>query len=48
MTSALALLLSSPSTLLAARQKSLALAQAFDIEHVVDAYETLFHEITKK
>ncbi len=32
-------LLSNPAALLSARQKSLELAQAFDIEHVVDSYE---------
>ena len=46
--SALSSLLSSPSILLSARQKSLQLAQAFDIEHVVDAYEEIFKEAVHK
>jgi glycosyltransferase involved in cell wall biosynthesis len=35
----LSALLSDPAALLSARQKSLTLAQSFDIEHVVDEYE---------
>lgn len=46
--SALASLLSAPSALLSARQKSLELAQTFDIEHVVNAYESLFREVVKR
>jgi glycosyltransferase involved in cell wall biosynthesis len=38
-------LLSDPAALFLARQKSLELAQAFDIEHVVDEYEGIFKEI---
>jgi len=45
--SALASLISSPSALLSARKKSLDLAQAFDIERVVDAYENLFRNVAK-
>jgi glycosyltransferase involved in cell wall biosynthesis len=37
--SSLRALLSDPAALLSARQKSLTLAQSFDIEHVVDEYE---------
>ena len=48
MVSALSSLLSSPAALLAARQKSLQLAQAFDIEHVVDSYESLFREVVER
>jgi glycosyltransferase involved in cell wall biosynthesis len=40
--SSLCSLLSNPSALLSARQKSLALAQNFDIERVVDEYEKIF------
>jgi glycosyltransferase involved in cell wall biosynthesis len=47
MAAALSSLLSNPADLLAARQKSLELAQAFDIERVVDAYETLFRTVIK-
>lgn len=38
-------LLSNPAALLSARQKSLQLAQAFDIERVVDAYEKLLTQV---
>lgn len=48
LTTALSSLLSSPSALLSARQKSLQLAQAFDIEHVVDEYEGIFRSVIKK
>lgn len=43
--SSLRTLLSDPTALRHARQKSLHLAQAFDIEHVVDVYENLFKGI---
>jgi glycosyltransferase involved in cell wall biosynthesis len=43
--SSLSSLLSSPSALLAARKKSLQLAQAFDIGHVVDEYEKIFRVV---
>ncbi|MBV6397451.1 MAG: Glycogen synthase [Anaerolineales bacterium] len=48
LTSALSSLLASPPALLAARQKSLDLAQPFDIERVADAYENLFREVSGK
>jgi glycosyltransferase involved in cell wall biosynthesis len=48
MAAALSSLLSNPADLLAARQKSLALAQAFDIERVVEAYEGIFKEVVRK
>ncbi len=40
-------LLSNPAALLSTRQKSLRLAQAFDIERVVDAYEKILVTIAK-
>ena len=46
--SALSSLLSAPSALHSARQKSLELAQAFDMERVVDSYESLFHELVTR
>ena len=46
--SALSSLLSSPAALLSARQKSLELAQTFDIEHVVDEYEGIFRSVIKR
>ena len=45
--SSLSSMLSSPSALLSARQKSLQLAQAFDIERVVDEYEGIFKEASQ-
>jgi len=48
MESGLRTLLSDPAALLSARQKSLQLAQTFDIERVVDEYERLFREVCQK
>ena len=45
--SSLSSMLSSSTALLAARQKSLQLAQAFDIERVVDEYEGIFKEASQ-
>ena len=48
MESSLRTLLSDPAALLSARQKSLELAQAFDMERVVDEYESIFCDVTKR
>ncbi|RJP48020.1 MAG: glycosyltransferase family 4 protein [Anaerolineaceae bacterium] len=41
-------LLSDPAALLSARQKSLALARTFDIEHIVDEYEKILLSINRE
>lgn len=48
LTTALSSLLSNPEALLSARKKSLELAQAFDMEHVVNGYESIFRETVKR